>query len=414
MKKYKTAVIILSVFIGVLAVAAITVSVMLFVVNKWGVTLRIRGDDRIVVEALSGYEDEGASATFGGTRYFVDYAQLEVKTESNVDISVPGIYTVKYSAVHGKYYAEGVRTIVVEDTTAPDIALCGDEEMKLYVGDEWNDPGAEAEDGVDGDLTGSIAADGEPDMKKAGEYVITYSVSDKSGNTASVSRTVTVKEKPVKKTKKTRIEPPAHKVVYLTFDDGPSKYTESLLKILKKYDVKATFFVTDFGDTSIIKKEYDAGHSIGIHTQSHDYSLIYKSTESYWADFAEMRRIVKRETGMEPVLMRFPGGSSNTVSKKYCPGIMTELVKEAAVKGYTYFDWNVSSGDAGETTETKQVYKNVVSGIKDHDKSVVLMHDTKGFSVDAVEEIIKWGQKNGYTFCPLYEDSPTAHHGVNN
>ena len=112
--------------------------------------------------------------------------------------------------------------------------------------------------------------------------------------------------------------------------------------------------------------------------------------------------------------MRFPGGSSNGVSKKYNTGIMTRLTKDVTDMGYQYFDWNVLSGDAGETTDTEQVYENVIAGIQKHNVSIVLQHDIKGFSVDAVEKIIIWGLANGYTFLPLTPSSPTVHHTVNN
>ena len=93
---------------------------------------------------------------------------------------------------------------------------------------------------------------------------------------------------------------------------------------------------------------------------------------------------------------------------------MTRLAQALTDMGYQYFDWNVSSGDAGETTSTDQVFENVVSGIRNRDVSIVLQHDIKGYSVAAVERIIVWGLANGYTFLPLEPTSPTAHHRINN
>jgi peptidoglycan/xylan/chitin deacetylase (PgdA/CDA1 family) len=127
-----------------------------------------------------------------------------------------------------------------------------------------------------------------------------------------------------------------------------------------------------------------------------------------------MSDIITEQTGKRPKLLRFPGGSSNTISKKYCSRIMSVLTKAVSDQGYKYFDWNVSSGDAGGTTSTSEVYNNVISGIQSHDISVVLQHDIKLFSVNAVEDIIVWGLANGYTFLPLTESSPAIHHGVNN
>ena len=209
---------------------------------------------------------------------------------------------------------------------------------------------------------------------------------------------------------------PTDKVVYLTFDDGPGKYTQQLLDVLDKYSVKATFFVTntepDYQD--MIAKEAAAGHTVAIHSASHDYQKIYQSTDAYMADLYEMNDIIKAQTGKGADIIRFPGGASNTVSAKYCKGIMTQLVSLVETNGFQYCDWNISSGDAGETKDTDDVYNNVISGIQKHKVSVVLQHDIKKFSVDAVERIIQWGQANGYTFLPLTPTTEMVHHKVNN
>ena len=206
-----------------------------------------------------------------------------------------------------------------------------------------------------------------------------------------------------------------HKVVYLTFDDGPSKYTEELLDILAKYNVKATFFTVGSKYEDIIKKEYEAGHTVAVHTATHDYSKIYKNIDAYFEDLYEQQATIKRLTGIEANLIRFPGGSSNSTSKLYCPGIMTVLTNEVTERGFYYFDWNVSSGDGSPTSiGTEKVFSNVTEGIKAHDISVVLQHDSKKYSIDAVESIIKWGLENGYTFLPLDENSFDAHHTVTN
>lgn len=204
------------------------------------------------------------------------------------------------------------------------------------------------------------------------------------------------------------------KVCYLTFDDGPGPYTEELLKILDKYDAKVTFFVVNGKYNDLIKKEYEAGHTVAIHSYCHTYKTIYSSTDAYYDDFYKMRDVIYKQTGVYTNLFRFPGGSSNKVSIKHCKGIMSQLVKTLPNDGFFYFDWNVSSGDAGETTSTDQVVSNVINGIKGKDAAIVLQHDIKKFSVDAVEEIIKWGLANGYTFKALDSNSPGFHHKVNN
>ena len=207
------------------------------------------------------------------------------------------------------------------------------------------------------------------------------------------------------------------RIVAITFDDGPcSRTTNRLLDGLKERNVKATFFVTD-GNSDyryLLAKEAAAGHTVAIHSETHDYKYIYSSCDAYFEDLNRMSDIITEQTGKRPKLLRFPGGSSNTISKQYCFRIMSVLTKAVSDQGYKYFDWNVSSGDAGGTTSTSEVYNNVISGIQSHDISVVLQHDIKLFSVNAVEDIIVWGLANGYTFLPLTESSPAIHHGVNN
>ena len=130
--------------------------------------------------------------------------------------------------------------------------------------------------------------------------------------------------------------------IYLTIDDGPSEHTEEFLEVLKRYDSLATFFVVGekiSGKEDIIKRMHDEGHTIGVHGYSHDYKYVYQSCESFWKDNLRTRDMLKDITGKVPELMRFQGGSSNTVSRHYCKGIMTELTKQAAS------DWNICPND---------------------------------------------------------------------
>ena len=153
-----------------------------------------------------------------------------------------------------------------------------------------------------------------------------------------------------------------------------------------------------------------------MHTAaSHKYNQIYTSEQAFFDDLEQMNSIIKAQTGNDASIIRFPGGSSNTVSKDYCPGIMTQLVNDVTARGLLYCDWNVSSGDANsKPISTEQVVQNVISGVQSHNVSVVLQHDIKDFSVNAVEQIIQWGQANGYTFLPLTTSSPMSHHRINN
>lgn len=207
----------------------------------------------------------------------------------------------------------------------------------------------------------------------------------------------------------------ARGIIYLTFDDGPSEYTSTLLDTLDRYDVKATFFVTGYGDDAMIKREFDEGHTVALHSLSHQYAHIYASLDNYFADLAGVSDRVKNITGVESKILRFPGGSSNLVSKRYDRGIriMSTLTREVEARGYHYFDWNVDSDDAGRANSPEAVYNNVVSRLKDGE-NVVLQHDVKPYSVEAVAQIIEYGLNNNYYFDAITMETPVVHHSVNN
>ena len=152
---------------------------------------------------------------------------------------------------------------------------------------------------------------------------------------------------------------------------------------------------------------------MAVHTATHNYKSIYASEEAYFKDLKKMASIIEEIAGVKTTLIRFPGGSSNTVSR-FNKGIMTRLTKSVRDLGYQYFDWNVDSNDAGGAKSAEEVAENVINGIKKYKTSIVLQHDTKSFSIDAVERIIQWGLENGYKFLPLDETSPGMHHGLNN
>lgn len=211
--------------------------------------------------------------------------------------------------------------------------------------------------------------------------------------------------------------PEATKVCYLTFDDGPSENTLKILKILKKYDAKATFFVIGSAKLEYLPQIKKAGHAIGLHANNHDYSKIYKSRSAYFADLNKISAKVEKQIGEKVTLIRFPGGSSNSVSKKYKQGIMTDLVTQVKMKGYSYFDWNVDSGDAsGHNVPAKTITSNVLTQANKKDSICVLMHDTnaKDTTVKALPDIIEGLKKQGYKFEVLTETSYGYHNRVNN
>jgi regulator of replication initiation timing len=133
------------------------------------------------------------------------------------------------------------------------------------------------------------------------------------------------------------------KIIYLTFDDGPSRNTEKILEILDEYAIKATFFVLGV-DSEFGRKAYkniaDRGHTIGIHGYSHVYKDIYADKQAFIQNVDKLADLIYDAAGYETNILRFPGGSNNTVnSAEDKKAFMQELIKEITAKGYTYYDW---------------------------------------------------------------------------
>ena len=344
------------------------------------------------------YREEGFTAS---DNYDGDITDRVVRTESYGKVT----YTVMDSAGNPSCVE---REIPYYDPLPPEIILTEGERITVPAGLVFRDPGFRAEDNVDGDVTAQVEVEGEVQWHLPGTYELTYTVADHFENLATVTRYVEVQSQPLP-----QIETPKGFVIYLTFDDGPGPYTDRLLEVLDKYGVKATFFVVDTGYDALMKRIVDGGHSIGIHSVSHEYETIYASVDAYFEDLYEMQDIIFKNTGIRTNLLRFPGGSSNTISC-FNEGIMTTLTKAVQDAGFRYFDWNVDSNDAGGAKKTDTVVENVTKGVTRQRLSVVLQHDIHEFSVEAVEKIIRWGLDRGYQFLPLEMDSPVFQHGVNN
>lgn len=208
-------------------------------------------------------------------------------------------------------------------------------------------------------------------------------------------------------------------VIYLTFDDGPSlTSTPKILDILKRNNVNATFFVINYDKKGeeLIKREVAEGNEVAIHGYSHDYGAIYRSNETYISNVTKLQDKLEKTLGYKVWTTRFPGGSSNLVSRHYNRGIMSRLVKEVDKLGYSYFDWNVSSGDAGGSGTSAQVYKSVTHGLKKNRDNVVLMHDfsNNNKTIGALDSIIKYGKSHGYVFKTISDSTVPVHHGVQN
>mgnify|MGYP000870548881 CR=1 FL=1 len=199
------------------------------------------------------------------------------------------------------------------------------------------------------------------------------------------------------------------KTVYLTFDDGPSGHTDQILEILKKNNIKATFFVIGIGKNfKDYKKITDQGHAIGLHSFTHEYKKVYANEDSFFKEFYQLRDAIKSTTGQDVKIIRFPGGSSNAIASK---ALKTAIINRLTREGFVYFDWNCDSTDA--SGNNVPVAKLVKYGVcTTHPDINVLMHDTnaKKTTVQALQQIIDGYRKAGYTFETLDVNSPRIQH----
>lgn len=186
------------------------------------------------------------------------------------------------------------------------------------------------------------------------------------------------------------------KVAYLTFDDGPSKNTPAILDILAENDIKATFFITGWcieGREDILKRVVDEGHTVGLHSWSHDYDEIYASVDAFVEDFAKVYNRVYDITGEKPWAFRFPGGSYNNFNKETADDIIAEMKR----RGFAYYDWNAATSDAMSSA----TYDSCIEYFHDsliYDHSVVLMHDSLTLTPEYLQDIIDYAREEGYSF----------------
>ena len=215
--------------------------------------------------------------------------------------------------------------------------------------------------------------------------------------------------------KSTHASGPAQKKagkVYLTFDDGPSKNTEKILDILDKYQVKATFFLTGREDKEslrLYREIVKRGHTVGMHSYSHQYDAIYESAQTFEEDLDKIQGLIYDATGIKCRLYRFPGGSSNQVSNTD----MKELIRILNERNITYFDWNAECGDASPQTYTaEEMTENVMKDAGRYQTSVVLLHDAvnKPDTVIALPDIIENLQKMGLQVLPIDEKTKVVQH----
>jgi len=423
------------------------------------------GKSEVTLEVHTHYTDHGYYAKAG----------LSVQIDSNLNKDVLGTYTISYTATVNEKPVTLTRKVTVVDTTAPMITLIGNVQNIKCTNQNYQEEGFTAIDNLDGDLTskvlvtsvqdgflyriqdnsgnlaeitrsftledtlfpvldligsdkillplnstyieyGATAIDNCDDVSQnikitstvntavLGTYTVYYSVKDNSGNATVKTRTVEVSDIP-------------QTIVYLTFDDGPSLRTLEVLDILKEYNVKGTFFVGKKVDSLkyIMTRAHDEGNTVALHAYSHDYKIIYSSSEKFYYYLYKIQDWVESATGEKSYIYRFPGGSSN-ISSSYNPGIMTTLTRTIQDAGFHYFDWNVSSGDGSSSTTADQMVTYVIKKIKPGGTYVVLMHDSLGHTntVEALPHILDYLQSIGAQVLPITMDTPQMHHHVLN
>ena len=355
-------------------------------------TIELKGESVSYICPSSKYKEDGYTA------YDEVDGDLTDKVETIYDDSL-----VSYKVVDSSGNETIVkREIKKEDSKKPTISLVGSSTVYVKQNDVYSDLGYSASDDCDGNITNRVKVEGNVDTKNLGTYTLVYSVTDSNGNQNKVERVVVVSN-----------SKEDFGVVYLTFDDGPSNSgsTAKILDVLNSEGVKATFFVTGSGADSLMKRMHDEGHTIALHTYTHQYQDIYHSVDSYFKDLEKIKNRVQTITGQDVKIIRFPGGSNNTVSNQYHFGIMSVLRQEVLRRGYSYFDWNVDASDAYNCAKSsvkdkkKCVYNNVVNNLSKKRSNVVLMHDSKSYTADSLSKIIKNAKAMGYIFDVLNEET---------
>lgn len=353
------------------------------------------------------------TATVVKAEDFVD----EVKDTSDYTLKISGgedqkagRTSVKISAVDsfGNETTKNATLTRKQDKTAPVLADFKDTKTMLQ-GDEFRADRFELTDDLDPNpalVTDTNAVN----TDVPGDYPVTYTVTDRSGNQQQYTQTVTVESNPDY----------GKKIAYLTFDDGPSENTLAVLDALDKYDAKATFFVTGVNPEyyHLMKDIVDRGHTIALHTFSHQYDEVYASEDAYFEDLQKISDLVEEETGIVADCLRFPGGSSNMVSSDYSKGIMSKLVNDVQEKGYQYFDWNADSTDAsGFGIPPATLTANATAPIEAGEEKVnILFHDANGkeTTAEALPDILKAYSDAGYVFRGVTNTGFAPHHDVNN
>lgn len=284
------------------------------------------------------------------------------------------------------------------------IQLTEGEEIYWTCGQIFQDPGWQAFGEAGEDRSGDVQVEGTVSFCFVGDYELRYLLPGEDGPLAEVTRMVHVYP--------AWLPPVVHqdKTIYLTFDDGPCENTAYVLDVLAKYDVKATFFVIcsrKDEDLQILPRIVEEGHTLGIHCYNHIYELIYKNPQNYVDDLMAAQEVIYKYTGQYASVVRFPGGSTTAQGLAlWFPDRYDGLREMMHNMGLRFYDWDVQP-EIGRSTEG--VYSNFSHPSQPYDGAIVLQHDTRGYSVRALERMIQWGLENGYTFAAIDLTTPEYH-----
>ncbi len=292
----------------------------------------------------------------------------------------------------------------IEIETSERIELVEGNEITLECGRPFTDPGYKVYDESGKVISREVQVEGTICPWRVGDYLITYSIQGESGKKTSAVRTVHVVPVELPEVVHT------HKTIYLTFDDGPSEYTADVLDILDKYNIKATFFIigSRSGCEEMLPRIAAAGHTIGIHCFKHEYERIYKDENAFFKDFMEAQSVVYRYTGEYAHAARLPGGGRTANLLYYHVDGGYETVRTIMHDmGVRFYDWHIQP-ESSYHSRTGEIYY-FTHPDKPYDGTICLLHDTRDYSVLALEDMIQWALENDYTFLPIDQTTPEVH-----
>ena len=300
----------------------------------------------------------------------------------------------------------GRRTEPAAGNGQPDaLELMGGGELDWVCGVPFDDPGWTVRDDGGEVCAAPVHVHGAVKPWLVGDYELLYTLTRADGRTFSARRTVHVRpaaELPETVARK--------KTIYLTFDDGPYIFTEEVLDILARYNVKATFFVVTSRSRcdALLPRIVEEGHALGIHCHEHNMATLYGNWDAYFFDLMCAQETVHRITGDYAHIVRLPGGSRTAeLLIGTLDGGQAEFEDIMHAMGLRYYDWNIQPESGIEDSETE--FRRFSQPKKPYDSVVVLLHETRQYSVRALESMIRWGLDNGYSFAPIDLTTPEVH-----